>query len=422
MGLRGLVPPRQLSLEVQAKKVLRNLGREQSAMSKHIYLSELHDRNEILFYRVLIDNMKALAPIVYTPTVGQVCKEFGSQFRRARGMYISSADRGKMSALLYNWPRRDVQVIVVTDGSRILGLGDLGSNGMGIPIGKLALYVAAGGIHPSRVLPIQLDFGTNNKELLADEYYLGMQHPRLKGDEYFQLVDEFMAAVKARYPRALVQFEDFSSDVAATLLGKYRKSHLTFNDDIQGTGAVCLAGVLGALRAQSLPTDALTEQRVVVAGAGSAGLGVATTLMQGMIQQGASMAAAASSFWVVDQGGLLTGARASAGGMTPGQAFFARRDVSEPLSLLETVKRVKPTMLLGLTACGGLFTEEVVREMAKHVARPIVFPLSNPTSKAECSAEQAFQWTDGRAIMASGSPFDPVPFGEKTLFPSQCNK
>ena len=283
--------------------------------------------------------------------------------------------------MTYNWPYDDVQIIVITDGSRILGLGDLGANGMGIPIGKLALYSAAGGIHPRRVLPVMFDAGTNNKALLNDEFYLGMSHPRLKGQEYFSLLDEAICALKSRWPNALIQFEDFASEYASTILQTYRKTHLCFNDDIQGTGAVTLAGVLCGLRKRGLQPSDIKNQRIVVCGAGSAGLGVATTLLQGMVVNGLTTEEAQRNFWVCDQFGLMHQKRGST--LTKAQTFFARKSnddqYTDQMQLLDVIKKVKPHILIGLTATRGVFSEECVREMAKHVDRPIIFPLSNPS-------------------------------------------
>jgi malate dehydrogenase (oxaloacetate-decarboxylating)(NADP+) len=427
LGLRGLLPPRRLTMQSQVGRIEQALAREDTPMRKNIMLRELHDRNETLFHRVLVDNIKELAPVIYTPTVGEVCQTFGSQFRRPRGMYFCAKDRMNMGSMMFNWPAKRVDVVVVTDGSRILGLGDLGANGMGIPIGKLALYCAAGGIAPHRVLPVQLDFGTNNPDLLNDEFYLGLQHPRLEGEEYMELLDEFVHAVFNRYPNAFLQFEDFSSDKAADILERYRGERLVFNDDIQGTGAVAVAGIMSALRSAGLPPEALQEQRIVVAGAGSAGLGVAEAVAGAMEQQGLSAEEACSRFAVVDVHGVLTEdpqrRPADAPALTAGQKRFARDDSMAGLGLLEAVRAHEPTILLGLSACGGLFNEDVVRAAAASCERPIVFPLSNPTSKAECTAEEAHAWTDGRCIFASGSPFAPFtpPNQNEPVVPSQCN-
>jgi len=419
LHFRGLLPPRRVNMKIQKERVLQEIRAEPSMIRKHIILEDVHDRNETLYHRILVDHMVEMAPIIYTPTVGQACKEFAMRYRRPRGMYFCEEDRGHMAAMVYNWPEKDVHVIVVTDGSRILGLGDLGCNGMGIPIGKLSLYCAAGGIAPHRVLPVVIDVGTDNEELLNDKFYLGVQKPRLQGSKYYHLVDEFIQAVRHRWPNVLIQFEDFSSDKAQKLLNKYRDDILCFNDDIQGTGATTLAGVLGALRAKGeLPTS-LGDQRILIAGAGSAGIGVAQVLYQAMLEHGRSEEEAKNCFFIADENGLLGTERLDQ--LSPEQAMFAR-DTDGGLSLNEIVNKHKPTMILGMTAVGGLFSEKLIRDMGKHCERPIIFPLSNPTIKAECSAEQAFEWTDGRCIFASGSPFDPVQLKDgRTFYPTQCN-
>lgn len=421
LRFRGLLPPRILNMKLQKERVLLAIREETSNIRKYMILEDLHDRNETLYHRVLIDHMEEMAPLVYTPTVGQACQQFAARFRRPRGMYFTEADRGHMAPMVYNWPHKDVHVIVVTDGSRILGLGDLGASGMGIPIGKLALYCAAGGIAPHRVLPVTIDVGTNNEALRSDPFYLGIQHERLTGERYVDVIDEFVAAVRHRWPNVLIQFEDFSSDNAQRLLDRYRDTVLCFNDDIQGTGATTLAGCMGALRARGLPVTALSDQTILVAGAGSAGIGVANVLLQAMVEQGTDPEVAKKAFYVVDQHGLLSKDRIDE--LAPEQAAFAR-DASEGnagLPLQEVVGRYKPTMLLGMTTVGGLFDEKLVRTMYEHCDRPIIFPLSNPTHKAECTAEEAFRWTEGNCIFASGSPFDPVEVDGKTYFPTQCN-
>lgn len=418
LRFRGLLPPRHNNIHMQMKRFLLALRATESDIQKHLKLEDLHDRNETLYHRILVDHIEEMAPLIYTPIVGQACQELSLRFRRPRGMYFSENDRGQMASMVYNWPQRDVRVIVVTDGSRILGLGDLGVNGMGIPIGKLSLYCAAGGIPPHRVLPIVLDVGTNNEELLHDEFYLGVQKKRLKGKAYFDLVDEFMEAVRYRWPNALVQFEDFDSSVAQPLLDKYRNSHLCFNDDIQGTGATALAGLLGALRAKGLDVNTLGEQRIAIVGAGSAGIGIAQVLYGAMLEQGYSEEQAKNAFFVLDQDGLLGKDRFDE--LKPEQQPFARGE-DNGLSLLDVIKTYKPTILLGVTAVGGLFTSDIIKEMANQVEKPIIFPLSNPTSKAECTAAQAYEWTNGNLVFASGSPFDPVKLGGKTYSISQCN-
>lgn len=418
LRFRGLLPPRNNNIMQQKEKVMNMLRNEDSSIRKNIMLEDVHDRNETLYHRILVDHIEEVAPLIYTPTVGQACKEFGDRYRRPRGMYFSKEDRGHMASMVYNWPSNDVHVICVTDGSRILGLGDLGASGMGIPIGKLSLYCAAGGIAPHRVLPVMLDMGTDNKDLLESPWYLGVQEKRIHGDEYYELVDEFMQAVRHRWPNVLLQFEDFSSDKAQILLNKYRDDHLCFNDDIQGTGATTLAGILGALRAKGEEVTSLGKQRILIAGAGSAGIGVAQVLKQAMIEQGYTEEESREPFFIVDQHGLLGTDRSS--DLSPEQKEFMR-EVDFGMSMLDVVKKYKPTVLLGLTAVGGLFKEELIREMAANCERPILFPLSNPTTSAECTAEQAFEWTEGRCIFASGSPFGPVSMNGKTYFTSQCN-
>lgn len=422
LRFRGLLPPRRLNMHLQKERVLAAIRAETSDIRKHLILEDLHDRNETLYHRVIIDHIEEMAPLIYTPTVGQACQQFAARFRRPRGMYFSAEDRGHMAAMVYNWPHKDVHVIVVTDGSRILGLGDLGCSGMGIPIGKLSLYCAAGGIAPHRVLPVTIDVGTNNKELLEDPFYLGVQHERLTGRKFIDIVDEFVAAVRHRWPNVLIQFEDFSSDNAQTLLNRYRDTVLCFNDDIQGTGATTLAGCMGALRAKGLdPSTALSEQKILIAGAGSAGIGVASVLLQAMMEQGTPLEEARKAFYIVDHNGLMGKDRLDE--LSPEQAIFARDtdENNDGLPLHEVMEQYKCTMLLGMTTVAGLFDEKLVTTMNKHCDRPIIFPLSNPTDKAECTAEEAFRWTNGTCIFASGSPFDPVTIGAKTFYPTQCN-
>lgn len=418
LGIRGLLPPRGMPMEDQIRRVHIQLAQEDTPIRKNRYLRDLQDTNETLFHRVLLDNIRELAPIVYTPTVGLACQRYSHAFRRARGMYFNIYDKCDMTAMMYNWPASDVHVIVITDGGRILGLGDLGANGMGIPIGKLNLYCAAGGIAPHRVLPIMFDVGTNNEELLKDPFYIGQQHRRLEGDDYFELLDELMGAIFARYPNTFVQFEDFSSHMAQKVLSRYRDKYLCFNDDIQGTGATAIAGVMSALRSIGEGPECLRNKRILIAGAGSAGLGVANALVNAMVCQGLSLQEARDHFWVCDVHGVLAADRKD---LSPEQLAFGRKDETAGMDLLSCAKKVKPNVLLGLSAVPGLFTEALVKEMAAINERPVIFPLSNPTSKCEASAEQVYQWTDGRAIFASGSPFDPVTLNGKVYSPGQCN-
>ena len=415
LGLRGLVPAQQSTIQQQVANFMQLLNERDDPLSQNLMLQELHNRNETLFHRVLVDHVTQVAPLVYTPTVGEVCKRFSHYYLRPRGMFFTPADRGNMGVMMRNWPRSACQVVVVTDGSRILGLGDLGANGMGIPIGKLALYCAYGGIAPHRVLPVTLDLGTNNAELLSDPHYRGWRQPRVSGREYYELVDEFMKSVFARFPSALVQFEDFSSDKASALLSKYRDKYLCFNDDIQGTGATVLAGVLGALRMQRKAPDSIRDLKVVVVGAGSAGVGVAQALHMAMQQAGSSFKTSASNFYVFDQDGLIGKSRFAS--LTEEQMSFARSDLPDGLSLEDAMDQIKPELILGLSGKRGTISEQAIRSMASHTKRPIVMPLSNPTSSCEITPEEAYLWTDGRAIVATGSPFDAVtlPSGQASL-------
>jgi malic enzyme len=423
LGIRGLVPPRLPSencLDWQVKRIMNRYYELESPLHKYSYLISLQDRNSVLFYKCLTEHLEELAPIIYTPIVGEACINFGTLFRRPRGMYFSAKDIGMMRSMVYNWPTDDVELIVVTDGSRILGLGDLGTNGMGIPIGKLSLYAACGGIHPSKCLPVVIDVGTNNNYLLEDPMYLGLQQKRLSGKVYDEIVDEFIKAIRQRFPNVLVQFEDFSIENASRILEKYREKILCFNDDMQGTATVALAGVLSALRALGNPNAqaALCDQRIVVVGAGTAGLGVSKGILFNMIQSGLTEAEARKRFWIVDNYGSLGHGRNV---QYKNQEDWVRNDILDKMPLEELIKSVKPTILLGLTGVGGIFSQNAIQEMAKHCDRPIIFPLSNPTKNAECKAEDAYKWTDGKCIFGSGSPFAPVNYKGKLLIPAQPN-
>ncbi|XP_078162218.1 NAD-dependent malic enzyme 2 isoform X2 [Carex rostrata] len=364
---------------------------------------------------VLIDNIKDFAPIIYTPTVGLVCQNYGGLFRRPRGMYFSAKDKGEMMSMIYNWPAQHVDLVVVTDGSRILGLGDLGVQGIGIPIGKLDIYVAAAGINPQKVLPVMLDVGTNNQKLLEDKLYLGLRQPRLEGDEYLEIVDEFMEAVNARWPKAVVQFEDFQMKWAFETLQRYRQKFCMFNDDIQGTAGVALAGLFGAVRAQGLPLKDIVKQKIVVVGAGSAGIGVLNMAKQAVARMLGTDPATEPNcqFWLLDKDGLITKERKN---LDPTAVPFARgfgteeiEGLREGSSLLEVVKKVKPHVLLGLSGVGGIFTEDVLRAMKESDSpKPAVFAMSNPTTNAECTPGDVFKYVGEHAIFASGSPFNNV--------------
>ena len=415
LGLTGLLPPRVFTLDEQLMRLRENYNRLQTDIDKYVFIEAVHDRNETLYYRFLVDNLEELSPIIYTPTVGQACQKFGHLYRRPRGMYLSSSLQGSFRKTIDNWPQEEVDIIVVTDGSRILGLGDLGANGMGIPIGKLSLYVACAGIDPSRTLPVMLDVGTNNEELLSDNLYLGEQHRKPAGDEYYELVYEFMIAARDRWPKALIQFEDFTNDHAFSLLHKYRSRFLSFNDDLQGTGAVALAGLLAALRVTGAK---IQDQRILFLGAGTAAVGSADMMAAVMVENGLTPEQARQQFWLVDSKGLVTTSRGDT--LAEHKVPYAREE-GYLETLLEVVKQVKPTVLLGLSMQSGAFTEEVVKTLHSQVERPIIFALSNPTSKAECTPEQVYRWTDGSGIYASGSPFAPVVYKGKTFKPCQGN-
>jgi len=445
LGIRGLVPPSTLEMSEQEEVLMAEYrqgwasraaqepndeiiksGVNPDNIRKWKVLQSVQDRNETLFYRLLMDNFLEMAPIIYTPTVGWACSHFSHLYRRPRGMYFCRKDRGEMASMVYNWESDQVDAVVVTDGSRVLGLGDLGIGGLGISIGKLDLYVAAGGFHPKRVLPVVLDVGTNNEALRHDPRYLGMREARLEGDDYYSLIDEFMAAIKLRWPTALVQFEDFQSKHAIKLLMRYKKEYLMFNDDIQGTAATVLAGLYGAMKVRGLAPADLKNQVFVVAGAGSAGSGVMLTIRNAIIRRhGLTKEEANKRFYIIDQDGLITKGRKNLAEMEDlfyDLSSFAVDDASlEGLSLIDTINRVKPNVLIGLSAVGGLFNEEVLTAMNQNEAPPIIFPLSNPTSRSECTAKQAQEATGGRCIFASGTGFDDVEIDGKVIASSQCN-
>mgnify|MGYP001262440073 CR=1 FL=1 len=415
LGLTGLVPSRYFSIEDQVTRVMNNYQRSKTDLDRYVFLEALHDRNETLYYRLLLEHIEELTPIVYTPTVGTACQQFGNIFRRSRGMYFGSSNRGTFKKIVKNWPY-DVDIIVVTDGSRILGLGDLGVSGMGIPIGKLSLYVTCAGIHPSRTLPIVLDVGTNNEEMLNDPLYMGEMHPRIDGEEYDNIVEEFIEAVIWRWPNVLIQFEDFTNDHAIPILEKYRHNTLCFNDDIQGTGAVAFAGILASLRYKN---ETLSDQKIVCFGAGSAAIGILNSILTGLLEEGLTEKEARNKIWMLDSKGLITLAR-GADTISNYKLPFARTNY-EIGNLEETVRSVKPSILLGLSGQPQTFSETIIKTMNENCSQPMIFALSNPTSKAECTAEQAYNWTNGEAIFASGSPFDPVTINGKTHYPGQGN-
>ncbi|HSH06905.1 MAG TPA: NAD-dependent malic enzyme, partial [Burkholderiales bacterium] len=414
LGLRGLLPTQVITQEVQVERILENLRRQSDPLEKYVSLSALHNRNEALFFRVIADYPDEMVPIIYTPTVGLACQKFGHIYQRPRGMFISAADRGRMAQVLRNWPYREVSIIVVSDGERILGLGDLGASGMGIPIGKLALYTACAGIPPTQTLPVLLDVGTNNPTLLDDPLYLGLKQRRISGAEYDAVVEEFIAATQEVFPGVLIQFEDFANHNAFRLLEQYRERICTFNDDIQGTAAVALAGLLSALRVTG---GRLTEQKVLFLGAGEAATGISDLIVTALRAQGLTAAEARQRCWLVDSRGLVVASRE---GLAAHKQAYAHAH-PEVADFHSAVEALKPTAIIGVAAVGGTFTEPVLRSMAKFNKRPIVFALSNPTSKSECTAQEAYRWTDGRALFASGSPFDAVDHQGQHFVPRQGN-
>ena len=413
LGLRGLLPPHVLSMDEQVTRFMTNLRGLPSDLEKYVALNSLHDRNEALFFRVVCDNIDEIQPLIYTPTVGLACQRFGLIFQRPRGMFIGANDRGRIAELLANWPY-PAKLIVVTDGERILGLGDLGAHGMGIPVGKLSLYSACAGIRPEYCLPVMLDVGTNNEDFLNDRYYIGLRQKRLTGAAYDELVDEFIIAAREAFPGVLIQFEDFANHSAFRLLHKYRDEINVFNDDIQGTAAVALAGLFSALRVNG---GKLADQRVLFLGAGEAATGIADLVVSAMMAEGLSEAESLRRTWLVDSRGLVVKNRA---GLTDHKLRYAH-DHAPVGDFLTAIQMLKPTAIIGVAAVGGAFTPEVLKTMAEINDRPIVFALSNPTSKAECSAEEAYRHTGGRALFACGSPYDPVRLDGKTFVPRQGN-
>jgi malate dehydrogenase (oxaloacetate-decarboxylating)(NADP+) len=414
LGLRGLLPPRVFTLEEQVSRALTNIRGKSTDLDKYVYLSTLQTRNEILFYRVVLDHLEEIMPIIYTPTVGQACLEYGTILGAPRGLFLSIKDKGKIESVLRHWPHRDARLIVVTDGERILGLGDLGAMGMGISVGKLALYTACAGLHPYYTLPITLDVGTNNPQMSDDPFYIGLRQKRVRGAAYDEFIDEFMSAVKVVFPRALIQFEDFGNSTAFGILEKYRNQVLCFNDDIQGTASVALAGILGSLQ---LTGKKLTEQKLLFFGAGEAGTGIGELFVAAAREEGMSEADARARCWFVDSKGLIVKSRLD---LQAHKKPFAHEHA--PLrDLAAAVEAVRPTALIGVAGAGPAFTRPIIESMAKINERPIVFALSNPTSKAECTAEDAYAWTGGRVVFASGSPFAPVTLGGKTYVPGQGN-
>ncbi|EOO26474.1 malate dehydrogenase [Bacillus cereus BAG1X2-3] len=424
LGLKGLLPPAVLTLEEQARRAYEQFSSQPDDLLKNVYLTALHDRNEVLFYRILTDHLREMLPIVYTPTVGVAIQRYSHEYRKPRGVYLSINDPSGIEEAFTNIgaTAENIDLVVVTDGEGILGIGDWGVGGINIAIGKLAVYTAAVGIDPSRVLPVILDVGTNREELLNNPFYIGNRHPRITGEAYDEFIDTFVQAVNKQFPKALLHWEDFSSRNARKILDKYRHDVCTFNDDIQGTGAVSLAAVLSAVKASGVP---LSEHRVVVFGAGTAGIGIADQVRDAMVRVGVSEEESYKRFWCIDRNGLVTDNMED---LLDFQIPYARQEAevsewkqNDVIGLAEVVKHVKPTILIGTSTVAGAFKEEIIKEMASHVERPIILPMSNPTPLAEAKPADVIEWTDGRALVATGSPFEPVTYNGVTYVIGQSN-
>ncbi len=414
LGLRGLLPERVETLEQQVERVFQNSAAKSSDLERYIFFMALQDQNETLFYHAILQQLKNVIPIIYTPTVGEAALQYGEIIRRPRGLYVTANDRGRVTQVLRNWTNRDPRVIVVTDGGRVLGLGDLGVNGMTISIGKLALYTAAGGIPPAATLPIVIDVGTDNEELRASPFYLGLRQPRPAQAAYLELMDEFVNAVVEVFPGALLQFEDFATDNAIALLDRYRNETCTFNDDIQGTAGVTLAGLMAALRVTG---GKLAEQTLLFVGAGSANIGIGELVAGAIADQGMALAEARRRCWFMDRKGLIVKGRDR---LKPYSLPFAHEH--DPMTgIANVIDSLQPTVIIGATGQHGIFDRAVIEAMARANDRPVVFALSNPTSRSEATAQEVYEWSEGRAVFASGSPFEPVTVQGKTLVPGQSN-
>lgn len=423
LGLLGKIPAAVESLDQQVIRAYEQYRRYTVDLSRHIYLYSLHDRNEVLFYRLISDHLAEMMPIIYTPTVGSAVQQYSREFRKPRGLYISYPDRAHMEEIIANRTHQEIELIVATDGSGVLGIGDQGVGAMDIPIAKLMVYTICGGVNPCKTLPIMLDVGTDNQTLLDDPLYVGWRHPRLKGEEYDAFIDQFVTIVKKHFPDVMLHWEDFGRDPAHHILHRYKDEFCTFNDDVQGTGAVVLAAILAGVKKTNRP---LADQRIVIHGAGAAGVGIANEIRNAMQRSGLSETEAAKRFWLLDSNGLIV---SNSPTLKSFQTVYARDALETqdwPLNQgkidLETVvAQIKPTILIGTSAVAGAFTEKLVREMSKHVDNPIIMPLSNPTEKSEASAANLYEWSDGRALIATGSPFAPVNFNGKLHPIAQCN-
>ena len=414
LHLNGLLPPRVLTIEQQKNRILENFNNKHNDLEKYIFLIALQDRNETLFYRTITDEIEEMMPIIYTPIVGEACQKYGHIFRRPRGLYISKNDKGNIKNILKNWSNDNVDVIVVTDGERILGLGDLGANGMGIPVGKLSLYTACAGVDPARCLPIMLDVGTNNENLKNDPLYIGLIEDRIRSEEYDSFIDEFMKETNEKFPDAIIQFEDFGNHNAARLLDKYRNRYRMFNDDIQGTAAVTLAGLLSSHR---ITKRDLEDEKILFYGAGTAGIGIANLYVTALTKKGYSKEEARSRCWFVDSKGLVVSSRKN---LSRDKLPFAH-EYYEKKDLSDIIQAIRPTALIGISGQANAFSKNILELMKDINDYPLVFALSNPTSSSECTAENAYKWTGGKCLFASGSPFDSVEIEGKTFIPGQGN-
>ena len=414
LHLNGLLPPRVLTIEQQKNRILENFNNKHNDLEKYIFLIALQDRNETLFYRTITDEIEEMMPIIYTPIVGEACQKYGHIFRRPRGLYISKNDKGNIRNILKNWSNDNVDVIVVTDGERILGLGDLGANGMGIPVGKLSLYTACAGVDPARCLPIMLDVGTNNENLKNDPLYIGLTEDRIRSEEYDSFIDEFMKEANEKFPDAIIQFEDFGNHNAARLLDKYRNRYRMFNDDIQGTAAVTLAGLLSSHR---ITKRDLEDEKILFYGAGTAGVGIANLYVTALTKKGYSKEEARRRCWFVDSKGLVVSSRKN---LSRDKLPFAH-EYYEKKDLSDIIQAIRPTALIGISGQANAFSKNVLELMKGINDYPLVFALSNPTSSSECTAENAYKWTRGKCLFASGSPFDSVEIEGKTFIPGQGN-